>query len=176
MRHGLTLVALLQSLSAASAFFLSPASRRTAVPPRSRVPSAAANVWYDGGGGASARRPLISGNWKLNPATVGQAKTLLRLLAANRRAQEASGASAAVPDVAVFPPHAFLATAVELLQGTSIAVGAQNIGERAEPGAFTGEVAASQVASLGCSVVLLGHSERRALFDETDEVIGSKVR
>ena len=136
--------------------------------------SAFSAVWYDAG--APARRPLIAGNWKLNPTSVGEAKTLLRLLAANRRAAEASGATDAIPDVAIFPPACFLSAAVEALSGTSIQVGAQNIGSRAGPGAFTGEIAPSMVASLGCSMVLLGHSERRSLFDEDDELIASKVR
>lgn len=137
------------------------------------APALQPSVWYDAG--STRRRAVVAGNWKLNPSSISEAKSLLKLLAANRRAQESAG-QGQLPEVAIFPPHPFLATAIDLVAGTSIAVGAQNIGERAGPGAFTGEVAASQVASLGCSMVLLGHSERRALFDEDDALIAAKVR
>jgi len=129
-------------------------------------------VWY---AGASARRPLIAGNWKLNPATAPEALALLKLVVANQRALESSGRTAELPDVAIFPPFPFLQLAVDAVAGTGIKVGAQNVGLEGK-GAFTGEVSASMVRSLGCQLVLLGHSERRLLYGEDDEMIRRKVR
>ena len=80
-------------------------------------------------------------------------------------------------DVAIFPPFCFLQTALDHVEGTTIAVGAQNIGDVPEgPGAHTGEVSAAMVRSLGCSMVLLGHADRRLHFNEDDQMIARKVR
>jgi len=76
--------------------------------------------------------------------------------------------------VVIFPPHPYLSEAVRILDGTGIKVGAQNVG-RETGGAYTGEVSASMVRSLGCDYVLLGHSERRCLYGETDGDINVKV-
>lgn len=156
----------------------------TALVPKVRVPARASSPamqWYEG---SAYRRPFISGNWALNPQTIGEAEDLLKLLAANRRAQESGGdvpaaaaGDAAIPDVAIFPPFCFLQTALDHVEGTTIAVGAQNIGDVPEgPGAHTGEVSAAMVRSLGCSMVLLGHADRRLHFNEDDQMIARKVR
>lgn len=79
-------------------------------------------------------------------------------------------------DVVVFPPTPFLATAVSLLEGSGIAVGAQSVSAEADTGAYTGEVSARMVRSLGVSHVLLGHSERRILYGETNESINLRVK
>jgi len=128
------------------------------------------DVWYQG---EASRRPVIAGNWKLNPATVKEAESLLKLLATNARAFGSSGKD--LPEIVVFPPFPYLATALTLLEGSGIKVGCQNIGLETK-GAFTGEVAASMVRSLGCDYALLGHSERRSLYDETDDVVNAKVK
>lgn len=130
----------------------------------------ASTVWYEG---ALERRPLIAGNWKLNPQSANEARTMLKLLAANQRAFETSGRSD-LPNVAIFPPYPYLEMALQLLQGTAISVGAQNIGVHTM-GAFTGEVSAQMVRSLGCEYVLLGHSERRSIFLENDVTINDKM-
>lgn len=140
---------------------------RPAHPIRSEVECS----WHDS---VSSRRALIAGNWKMSPATFPEAHELLKLVAANQRSLETSGRPT-IPEVAVFPPMPFLAEAIALLRGTTVKVGAQNIAGRPGPGAFTGEVAASMVQSMGVEYALLGHSERRVLFHETDEEINAKV-
>lgn len=123
---------------------------------------------------AVSRRPVIAGNWKLNPASVGDATTLLKLLHANFVNHRTESESSDV-EVIVFPPFPFLATALTALEGSGIKVGAQNIGLQTT-GAFTGEVSASMIRSLGVDYVMLGHSERRLLFGEMDTDINAKVR
>ena len=130
-----------------------------------------AMVWH---AGSTQRRPIVAGNWKQNPPTLAAAKDLLNLVAANQRALESSGRKDA-PDVCVFTPFPYLSTAIELLRGTSIKVGAQDVSTRAG-GAFTGEVAAGMLQSMGCEFVLVGHSERRSLFEEDDAVVNEKLR
>ena len=130
-------------------------------------------VWYAGQG---ERRALMSGNWKMNPGSVGEAKALAKLVRANQAANEASGRTD-LPDAMVFPPAAYLTAVGECLAGTGVKLGAQNVSDRAEAtGAFTGELSAPMLRSLGCEHVLVGHSERRALYDETDAVVNAKVR
>lgn len=114
------------------------------------------------------RRPIVAGNWKLNPATADEARGLLEGLAANFAG--AGMLRAYGPEVVIFPPLPYLSDALHMLRGTGVGVGAQNCSPH-ESGAFTGEVAPSMLASAGCSHVLLGHSERRTLFGETDERI-----
>eukprot|EP00854_Cymbomonas_tetramitiformis_P021335 gene21335-25641_t len=126
-------------------------------------------LWYDGG---ESRRPIVSGNWKLNPLTAGEAKETLKLLAANQRAMEESGKD--VPEVILFPPYPFVPLASEVLEGTTVAIGGQDC-SLYDKGAYTGEVSVSQLASLGCNHLLVGHSERRTVFDETDAEINKKV-
>ena len=130
---------------------------------------------YDGNNHQQQQRlPIVAGNWKLNPSTVQEATTLLKLLAANFLHHRSSFDGAA-PEVVVFPPTPYLERAVTLLEGTGIQVGAQTVGTEPK-GAFTGEVSPSMVRSLGCSYVLVGHSERRTLYGETDELINAKIK
>src|SRR2546427_4454462 len=77
-------------------------------------------------------------------------------------------------DVAVCPPYTSLAVAVQILAGTDIAVAAQNVHWEAE-GAFTGEVSAPMLRELGVYGAIVGHSERRQLFGETDESVGKRA-
>lgn len=130
------------------------------------------SVWYDDSliKGSRRRTAIIAGNWKLNPATLPEAINLLKLLSSNFKYHRDDE----MPEVVVFPPFPYLTTAIAELEGTGIKVGAQNIGLETK-GAFTGEVAASMVRSLGCDYVMLGHSERRAVYDESDSDINKKV-
>ena len=86
---------------------------------------------------------------------------------------DGSGSSANV-DVAVAPPFIYLPAIVEALDGSPIAVGAQNMCAEAK-GAFTGEVSGAMLRDVGCSFAILGHSERRHVFGETDELVNAKV-
>ena len=120
------------------------------------------------------RAPIVAGNWKLNPSTVQEASALLKLLASNFVHHRNEGGEG-VPEVVVFPPAPFLERAVSLLEGTGIKVGVQNVGVEST-GAFTGEVSPSMCRSLGCDYVMIGHSERRTLYGETNEIINAKIK
>jgi len=113
-----------------------------------------------------ARIPFIAGNWKMNCDPQRTAE-LCGELAARSGAWPRS-------DVAVFPPFISIPAAADALKGTAIGLGAQNMHE-AESGAFTGEVSASMLLTAGCQFVILGHSERRQLFGESDPGINRKL-
>lgn len=113
------------------------------------------------------RRLLIAGNWKMH-LDLREAIVL-----ANGLKRELVDVEDV--DIAVFPPFPFLADVCEQLQDTSIAVGAQDM--HPEPkGAFTAAVSAPMLRSVGCARVIIGHSERRDLFGETDEGCQRKLR
>jgi triosephosphate isomerase len=109
-------------------------------------------------------KPLLAGNWKMH----GTAQTAAKLAAdlANR-----SGDS---PDLIVFPPYVSIpAVVTELLAAKNIAIGAQNISHHSE-GAYTGEISGKMLADIGCSHVLVGHSERRTHCSESNELVAEK--
>jgi triosephosphate isomerase len=85
------------------------------------------------------------------------------------------GRQDAVVEVVVCPPYPYLGQAGQVLAGSRVALGAQNISSFSA-GAYTGEVSASMLVDLGCVWVIVGHSERRSLFGEVDEVVAAKVR
>jgi triosephosphate isomerase len=113
------------------------------------------------------RRKLVAGNWKMYGSTRATG-TLIGGLAV-----ELSGFTAC--DVAVCPPFPYLATAAGHLAGTPILLGAQDLCEDDE-GAFTGEVSGAMLADVGCRFVIVGHSERRTLYGETDDRVAAKFR
>jgi len=112
------------------------------------------------------RTPVIAGNWKMYK-TARQAAEAVRSLA---------GLVAGVRgvEVVICPPFTALAAAIEAAKGSSVAIGAQDCHWEKE-GAFTGEVAVPMIADLGCSHCLVGHSERRQFFGETDAAVDKKV-
>ncbi len=111
------------------------------------------------------RRKYVAGNWKMN-LTLAEAKALIDGLEA--------GLPANVPvDVAVFPPFVLLHPLAAVLGGP-IQLGAQNCHFESS-GAFTGEIAPQMLLDVGCSSVIIGHSERRHIFGETEELLKKKV-
>jgi triosephosphate isomerase len=106
------------------------------------------------------RARLVAGNWKMHGSRESNRALLDALVAADVAC-------------AVCVPYPYLAQAADRLQGTRVAWGAQNLSEHAA-GAFTGEVSAAMLADFGCRYVLVGHSERRQLFAETDAQAAAK--
>ena len=113
------------------------------------------------------RRPVIAGNWKMN-TTLEDAVALAKGVASAHKAHAAA-------DAIVIPPACFLAPVLKALEGTQVSVGAQNM-HPADKGAFTGELSAHMLASLGIRYVVCGHSERRHIFGESSAWIGDKVQ
>ncbi len=118
----------------------------------------------------SARPPLVAGNWKMHKGPAEARAFAEELL---RQVASAEGEMTKV-EVAVFPPFTALSAVAEVLKGTPISYGGQNCHWESK-GAFTGETAPAFLAELGCRYVLVGHSERRALFGETDETCRKKL-
>jgi triosephosphate isomerase (TIM) len=113
------------------------------------------------------RRPLIAGNWKMYKTVQEAAETASRIV------QAVSGVENR--DIMIAPPFIALSTVSEKLRGSRVALGAQNMHWEKE-GAFTGEISASMLASAGCRHVIIGHSERRQYFGETDEFVNRKIK
>ncbi len=114
-----------------------------------------------------SRKPIIAGNWKLNK-TIKEAIELVTLL--KRRIGDLQNV-----EVVVCPPYTALAEVSEILLESDIRLGAQDLYWE-EKGAFTGEVSASLIKDAGAQYVIVGHSERRQLFHETDETINKKTK
>jgi triosephosphate isomerase len=113
------------------------------------------------------RRPFIAGNWKMN---------LNRAEAASLAKAVAEGvANVTAADVAVCPPAVYLDAVSQIVKGSKLGLGGQNL--YFEPnGAFTGETSAAMLTDLGCRYVILGHSERRHILGETNEDVNKKVK
>jgi len=110
------------------------------------------------------RRTLVAANWKMN----GNKSSNEALLEAFKKGFDGSA------DTAIFPPALYISQLAESLKGTDIAFGVQN-SYFEEKGAFTGELSLSMIKESGCKYVLIGHSERRELFGETNDLVAKKV-
>ncbi|MDF3054754.1 MAG: triosephosphate isomerase [Gammaproteobacteria bacterium] len=113
------------------------------------------------------RKPMVAGNWKMN----GTKQSVGELLAALK--EQITHVSDV--EVAVFPPYVLLGQVEQLLAGSLVSWGAQNLDIHTE-GAYTGEISAHMLKDFGCTYVLVGHSERRALYHESNELTVEKYR
>ena len=113
------------------------------------------------------RRPFIAANWKMNK-TVSEARDFVRSLLPS--VKDISDA-----DIVISPPFTSLYAVAELIKGTGVKLSAQDVFYE-EKGAFTGEVSPLMLKDAGCEYVIIGHSERRQHFNESDEVVNRKVR
>ncbi len=111
------------------------------------------------------RQYLVAGNWKMHGSLAANRELLEGILAGADRAPGV--------EFLVCPPAPYLASVGRQIEGSGVALGAQTVSEH-ESGAYTGEVAASMLVDLGCRYVIVGHSERRTLYGETDEVVAAK--
>nr|VFJ67537.1 MAG: triosephosphate isomerase [Candidatus Kentron sp. FW] len=111
------------------------------------------------------RRTLVAGNWKMN-GTIDSAKSLVTEIKAGLGQVKNT-------ELAICPPFVYIPTVASIIEGTDIALGAQNLAKE-DPGAFTGEIAAPMLTDIGCTYVIVGHSERRAYYGETDSLVAQK--
>ena len=111
------------------------------------------------------RKPIIAGNWKMNNNIAATEKLIAELkpLVADAKC-----------DVVVCTPYTSLAAAVNAVKGSAIQVGAENV-HWAEKGAFTGEITTDMLKEIGVTYVIIGHSERRQYFGETDETVNKRT-
>jgi len=114
------------------------------------------------------RRPIIGGNWKMNKGIPFEAIDMLKkLIPLVKNINNV--------DIVITPPYTALIPVIDLTKDTNIMIGAQNMYFE-EKGAFTGEISPIFLKELGCSHVILGHSERRDILKETDEIINKKLK
>jgi triosephosphate isomerase len=118
------------------------------------------------------RGRLVAGNWKMHGSLAANQRLLEGLKAGLGAAGKSADGGAAY---AVCAPYPYLAQVESVLSGSSITWGAQNLSEYAQ-GAYTGEVSGAMLREFGCHYVLVGHSERRALYGETDKQVAAKFQ
>jgi triosephosphate isomerase len=114
------------------------------------------------------RRKLVAGNWKMNGARDANASLMHDIVFESRKLENV--------DILVCPPAIYLEGVARSIDSSPVQLGAQNLSEHEKQGAFTGEIHGGMLKDLGCSHVLVGHSERRALYGESDQVVAQKFR
>ena len=112
------------------------------------------------------RKPFIAGNWKMN---INNQKAIALACGISDAVREID-----TVDVAIFPPLVYLHDTARALSSSNISLGAQNVYYQPD-GAFTGEVSCEMLKDVGCQYVIIGHSERRHIMGETDDLINKKV-
>ena len=110
------------------------------------------------------RRSLVIGNWKMN-GNLSSAVSLAQAIA--------SGVSNSNGDIAVCPPFVYLSEINQILQGQHLKLGAQNVADQ-ESGAYTGEISATMLEEVGCEYIIVGHSERRSYYGDTNETVAAR--
>lgn len=113
------------------------------------------------------RKPLIAGNWKMFKTCSEAVETAGQLVKLTNDVTDA--------DVVIAPPFTALSSVSEIIKGTCVSLGAQNLFWETE-GAYTGEISPPMLLSAGCKYVIIGHSERRQYFGETDETVNKKIK
>ncbi|PIP22684.1 MAG: triose-phosphate isomerase [Candidatus Nealsonbacteria bacterium CG_4_8_14_3_um_filter_39_7] len=119
---------------------------------------------------------LIVANWKMNPASLDEAKRIFNSVSSGLRKVSAKGRSrfsGKNAEVVICPPFIYLQAATE--GGGGFAIGSQTCFSKDE-GAFTGEISAKMLKNFGCEYVIIGHSERRVILKETDHIINKKIK
>jgi triosephosphate isomerase (TIM) len=114
------------------------------------------------------RKPLIAGNWKMHGSLADSRKLVEALRAGIEPAAPAT--------MLLCPPYVYLPAVQSWLQGSPILLAAQDVADKPGTGAYTGEVSGQMLREVGCSHVIVGHSERRALYGETDAVVAAKFK
>ncbi|MDH3527899.1 MAG: triose-phosphate isomerase [Gammaproteobacteria bacterium] len=111
------------------------------------------------------RQPLVAGNWKMN-GSLDSIKSLVEGIKAGLD-------SVTTAEMVVCPPYVYIPQVAAMLEGTAIALGAQDVNDR-ESGAHTGEIAPGMLTDVGCKYAIVGHSERRSIYAESDEFTARK--
>lgn len=113
------------------------------------------------------RKPFIAANWKMNKTIIETGEFINAFLPMVKDVTDV--------DILIAPPFTALSAASRLLKSSNVMLGAQNVYYE-EKGAFTGEISPGMLLSAGCSCVIIGHSERREYFSETDEIVNKKIK
>ena len=114
------------------------------------------------------RKPFVAGNWKMNTDSRSSVELAEAVVAGS------TGVAREKVHVAVIPPFVYLPAVVKAVSSSGVAVGAQDVYFESK-GAFTGEISPAMLKDVGCTYVLCGHSERRHVIHESDELVGKKV-
>ncbi|HEY1076221.1 MAG TPA: triose-phosphate isomerase [Fontimonas sp.] len=112
------------------------------------------------------RRAMVAGNWKMNGSRDSNASLLHDILFEVRKLQDI--------DVLICPPSIYLESTARQIDGSAVLLGAQTLSEQEKQGAYTGEIHGGMLREVGCSYVIVGHSERRSLYGESDQAVAAR--